>query len=258
MREIILNETSKAAKLLSDEARVGDVKVAISLLMRYDVQAAKIEPDAAARHVRQAVRSMYPAVNQARIDRLVDHYAAHATDCPLSNINGVPITQSEMDVVLGRDGIRAKCLTFALLALAKFDTMRCPGIDYWYNGERLAELVRRADLVLNDDELCYTLHGLYQDGYIGLSERVDNCSLHVLFAETDGDPVMMLNEQDYKNLGYCLRAYLGGGYKRCEECGCWIKQNGRGQPRKFCQDCAATSCRDSKSAYMRRIRTATF
>lgn len=254
MRDIILNETTKAAALLTGAAKVEDVRAAISLLARYDIQAAGIDKPAARSHLRKTIRKLYPAVPAARIDTLVDHYVEHGDEYPLLDLGSVPITKRELDVVCAREGIRAKCLTFALLALAKFDTMRFPGVDYWYNGERWNELSKRANLILSEDDMCYMLHDLYKDNYIGLATRIDNCSMHVLFADPDGDPVMMLNEQDYQDLGYCLRAYLGEKYTRCEECGRWIKQNNRGKPRRFCTDCAADNQRASNSAYMRRIR----
>lgn len=243
MKDIILNETTKAAALLMGSTTMEDVRAATSLLARYDVQAAGIDKASARAHLRKTIRQLYPAVPTTRIDGLVDHCVEHSEEYPLLDLGAVPITQKEMDVVLAQEGIRAKCLTFALLALAKFDTMRFPGVDYWYNGERWNELSRRANLVLSEDDMCHILHLLYKAGHIGLATRIDNCSLHVLFADTDGEPIMLLNEQDYQDLGYCLRAYLGEKYTRCEECRRWIKQNKRGQPRRFCEDCAAVNQR---------------
>lgn len=253
MRDIILNEVSKASALLAGDTKVEDVRTAISLIIRYDVQAAGIDKDVAADHVRHVVRKLYPDVPVSRVDRLVDHYVAHADEYLLNTMAGVPITQKELDVVLGRDGIRSKCLTFALLALAKFDTIRCPGVDYWYSGERWNELMKRANLTLNEDDMCRIINRLWRDKYVGYAERIDNCSMHVLFADPDGEPVMMLNDQDFRDLGYCLRAHLGEKYTRCEECGRWIKQAKNGRKR-FCDDCAVDNHRAVNRANMRRSR----
>lgn len=243
MRDIILNETTKAAALLAGATKVEDVRAAISLLARYDIQAAGIDKTAARAHLRKTIRQLYPAVPTTRIDALVDNFVEHGDEYPLIDLGSVPITQKELDVVCSQDGIRAKCLTFALLALAKFDTMRFPSVDYWYSGDRWNELSKRANLVISEDDMCHIIHLLYKAGHVGFAARIDNCSMHVLFADTDGDPVMTLNERDYQDLGYCLRAYLGEKYTRCEECERWIKQNKRGQPRRFCEDCAADNQR---------------
>lgn len=253
MKDIILNEVSKASALLAGETKVEDVKTAISLIARYDVQAAGIDKDTAAGHVRQVAKKLFPDVPMARIDRLVDYHVSHADERPFTIMEGVPITQKELDVVLERDGIRAQCLTFALLALAKFDTMRFPSVDYWYSGERWNEMMKRANLTLSEDDMCHILHLLYKDELIGLAERIDNLSLHVLFADPDGEPVMMLNDQDFRDLGYCLRAHLGEKYTRCEECGRWIKQAKNGR-RRFCDDCAADNHRAVNRTNMRRSR----
>lgn len=253
MRDIILNELSKASALLVGNAKVEDVKTAVSLIARYDVQAAGIDKDTAASHVRQVVKQLFPDVPMARIDRLVEYHVAHAAERPFTIMDGVPITHKELEVVLGRDGIRAKCLTFALLALAKFDTMRYPSVDYWYNGERWNELMKRANLTLNEDDMCRIINRLWRDKHVGYAERIDNCSMHVLFADPDGEPVIILNDQDFRDLGYCLRAYLGEKYTRCEECGRWIKQAKNGRKR-FCVDCAVVNHRVKNRANMRRSR----
>lgn len=254
MKDIILNEVTKAAAILAGTAKIDDVKTAISLLVRYDVQAAGIDAETAKGHVEKVIKKLYPAVPSSRIDRLVEYYVAHATEFPLHTDESVPITQKEMDVVLSCNGIRAKCLMFALLALAKLDTMRFPKVDYWYNGQRWNELIKRANLTLSEDDMCFMLHDLREEGKIEFAKRIDNLSLHVLIADEVGEPALSLNEQDYRDLGYCLRAYLGEKYTRCEECGRWIKQKGRGRPTRFCADCAADNHRNVVAAYKKRLR----
>ena len=253
MRDIILNEAAKAADILSGKAKLDDVKAAISLLARYDVQAAKIDANTTKKHLKQVVKSLYPNVANARADRLIEHYVNHAHEYPLHTLNGVPITQAELDIVVEQNGVRAKCLTFALLALAKLDTIKYPAVDYWYSDKRWNELMKRANLTLCEDDMCHIIHLLYKNGHIGLAKRVDNCSMHVLFADTAGEPVMILNEQDFMDLGYCLRAYLGEKYTRCEECGRWVKQRQRGKPRRFCDDCSSENHkRSALASYHRR------
>lgn len=255
MKDIILNEVTKAAAILSGTAKIDDVKTATSLLSRYDVQAAGIDAETAKEHVKKVIKKLYPAVSSSRIDRLVEYYIAHATEFPLHTDEGVPITQKEMDVVLSCNGIRAKCLMFALLALAKLDTMRFQKVNYWYNGQRWNELIKRANLTLSEDDMCFILHDLREEGKIEFAKRIDNLSLHVLIADEVGEPVMLLNEQDYRDLGYCLRAHLGEKYTRCEECGRWIKQKERGRPARFCVDCAADNHRNVVAAYKKRLKT---
>ena len=240
MRDIILNEAAKASDLLAGKAKMEDVRSAISLIARYDIQAAGIKPESAAGHARQVVRKLFPQLPPKYVDRYVEYYVAHAADYPLSKVDGVPITQTELDAVNSCAGIRCKCLAFTLLALAKLDTVRHPDVNYWVSGDRWNEIQRRANLTLSEDDMCYMIHDMYAAGLIGLSERVDNCSMHVLFADAGGEAVMTLQEADYKDLGYCFRAYVGEKYIRCGECGRWIKQAANGRKR-FCSDCAGAN-----------------
>lgn len=254
MRDIVMNEASKAAALISGQAKVDDVRSAISLIARYDIQAAQIDALTTKAHINQLLPKLYRGIDVRQYEKQVTYYVEHAHEYPLSKIDGVPITQKELDVIGIRDGVRAKCFAFALLAIAKYDTMRFPDVNYWVHGDRRHEVTRRANLTLNERDLGLTVHHMYKDNLVGLAERIDNLNLHVLFAEPDGAPAMVLDDADFRDLGYCLRAHLGERYTKCAECGRWIKQKARGVAKRYCDDCAADNQRVVDAAYRRRQR----
>lgn len=255
MRDIVLNEKKTAAALLAMEAKVEDVRTAISLVARYDIQAANIDPETTAAHVAKTMKLLYSKHNLHRYERQIAYYVEHAADWPLSCIDGVPITQAELDAVATRSGIRAQCLAFAMLAIAKLDTMRHPAVDYWLNGDRWGEIVERANLTLTEDDLCHMIFLMYQDDMVHCGKRVGGRSRRVAYADTAGEPVMMLNDMDFRDLGYCYRAHIGEKYSRCEECGRWVRQKARGVAKRFCADCAADNQRALDAAYRRRKRS---
>ena len=222
--------------------------------MRYDVQVVGLDPNAAKDHVYQVARSLFPKIRPNYYEKYLEYCKNHAADRSLHYFNGVPITQVELDYIMTRDGIRAKCLAFAALAMAKYNTMRCPAAKYWIHQNRWGEMMKRANLTLSEDDMCNILGGIMKDGKLAIPKRVDSYSVQILYADETGEPVMMLNDMDYRDLGYCLRAYLGEPYVRCEECGRWIKQAKNGR-RRFCEDCAADNHRAVDAARKRRIRS---
>lgn len=249
-----MNEASKAASLIACESSVDDIRTAISLIARYDMQAAKIDAKTTDAHIRQILPKLFRGINTAQWDKQISYYIDHATEYPLSKLDGVPITVKEMDTIRSIDGARAKCFAFSLLAVAKYDVARYPETNYWVRGDRIGEVVRRANLTLSQKDLGMMVHRMYKDGMVGLADRKDSLSLHVLFADECGTTDMVLTDPDYRDLGYCLRARLGERYTRCEECGRWIKQKSKGIPKRYCDACSADNHRVSAAAHQRRKR----
>lgn len=255
MKDIILNEAAKASALISGTSKVDDLRTAVSLVSRYDVLAAQIPPAEAAAHTKKVVKRLFPARQVTEYENYVSYCVENAAARPLISIGEVPITQKELDTVCSCDGIRAKCLAFSLLAIAKYETMRYEPMSYWISNERFFETIARANLTLSGTDTAMICRQLKLSNKIAFPYRRDSLSVHVLFADQDGEPVMRLNEQDYRDLGYCLRAYLGEPYARCEECGRWVKQKKRGVSKRFCEDCAADNHRLVMKEYQRKKRS---
>lgn len=253
MKDIVLNEVARGAELLSSCGRLDDLRASISLVARYDVQAAGVEAAEAVRHVTDYAKRAFPEVLPAHIDSIAPHYVANAHTFPLSRIDSVPITQAEMDTIGSLSGGRLQRLAFSALALAKYDTMRFPDVDYWIRGDRWSEVMRRANLIVSRDELRLLFHELYVAKLIGASQRVGNNGIHVLFVAPDSEVALSLTDPDYKDLGYTLRAAQGEPYRRCAECGRWIKQAKNGR-KKYCGGCAANEIKERDALRRRRER----
>lgn len=237
MKDIVLNEVARGAELLSSCGRLDDLRASISLVARYDVQAAGVDTAEAVHHVAEYAKRAFPEVHPEHIDSIVPHYVANAHTFPLSRIDCVPITRAEMDTIQTLESKRLQRLAFSALAIAKYDTMRFPDVDYWIRGDRWNEVMRRANLMLSGDELSLLFHELYVSKLIGASPSFSD-SIRVLFAAPDDEVVLSLADPDYKDLGYALRAAQGEPYRRCAECGRWIKQAKNGR-KKYCDTCAA-------------------
>lgn len=241
MREIVLNEVSLADALLMGDRVLNDYRRAFSLIARYDVQVDGLPKEEVVQHLKDYGASVYPKLSPDRVGQLARYYAENGSMYKLSNLSGVPIFQEELDVILLLPTKKAICVSFALLALAKLDTMREPEVNYWVSGDRWTEIAKRANVSATEYEVGLLLHPLQQAGHLELAKRVDNCSVRPTFvADAESEPTLFLNDADYQDLGYALRAHLGEPFSRCEECGHWIRQS-KQRNRRFCDGCAAES-----------------
>lgn len=256
MRDIILNETACAERLLTNNETLEDVKSTLSLLARYFVQVLELDTSTTKQLLRDFADKNYREVSLHYLEGKITYYTENKANVPLIHIDYVPITETELVTIATLETVRLQCIAFAALALAKLDTMKYPDMDFWLTGDRWGEVARRANITISDRELGYEFGRMKQAGMLELPKRIDSCSLHLTYASPLGaeDVVMKLGDQDYKDLGYALRAYWGESFVKCQECGRWIRQAKNGR-RKFCDDCAAESRRNLNTARMRRNRT---
>lgn len=255
MRDIILNEKACAERLLRNNETLEDVKATLSLLARYGAQVLDLSPAQSRQMLREFSDRNYRDVSLHYLNGKITYYTENAAEIPLAAIDFVPITQEELDAVAALDGLNAQCAAFAALALVKFDMMKCPEVNFWLRSDRFGEIIRRANVSMSAKELDYIFGALRAAGMVELPKRVDNCNLHILYASPMDAPdvALELRDQDFKDLGYVLRAYWGEPFVRCQECGRWIRQAKNGR-RKFCDDCAADNHRRQNSDAMQRRR----
>jgi hypothetical protein len=255
---VILNEVARAEALLYEHKPLSDAKSTMSLLARYDIQAARLTQAETATHVREFTLQLFPNISRFYVDRRLGYYVEHGGATPLLQLSPIPITSREVGRIAALPTIKHQCLAFSALAMAKYGTARKASTNDWIWASQLRELMLRGNLQIPNDELYLTYyHELYTAGLIGLTKRVDNCNIQVLFADRadDAEVVMELCEADYFDLGYCWRAYCGEPFVRCAECGRWIKQAKNGR-RRYCRGCAAVAVNLSKTASKQRSRLA--
>lgn len=256
MRDIILNEAACAERLLANNETLEDVKSTLSLLARYCAQILELDTEASQQLLREFADKNYREVSLHYLDGKITYYTENKSQVPLINIDYVPVTENELTAIAGLETVRLQSIAFAALALAKLDTMKYPDMDFWLTGDRWGEVARRANITISDRELGYEFGRMKQAGMLELPKRIDGCSLHLMYVSplSAENVVMELRDQDFKDLGYALRAYWGEPFVKCQECGRWIRQAKNGR-RKFCDDCAADNQRALNKAYMKRSRT---
>lgn len=250
-----MNERETAEELIASGGVLNDAKHTIGLLLRYAIQELGMSVEDAKQFAKSHVLKANKDINYGYVDKYLEYYSEKAAEIPLIEMPPVKISKKELAVLAHVESIRGQCLLFAMLAIAKHDTILNREVNYWIRGDRIQEVSRRANLALSIKDLATLLHKMYKLGLIEMSSRFDTYSVRLCFAEADtADTALILTDNDFRDLGFCYRAYIGDSYLRCEECGRWIKQARNGR-RRFCDDCAADNHRALNSANMRRKRT---
>ena len=175
-----------------------------------------------------------PNISIAKWQDVIDRNVRDVDKYPLIELDGIPITQSELDACAGLPGKQMKRLMFTLICVSKFYNAVNAKNKNWVNHPD-KEIFKMANVVTSIKRQSLMLNDLREAGLIRFSRKVDNININVTCIDNDGDPVLVIT--DYRNLGYQYMRYCGEPYIECASCGVVIKRVGKNH--KYCGDCSA-------------------
>lgn len=153
---------------------------------------------------------------------------------PLVEIEYVPITQKELDLISQETNRTKEKVLFTLLCLAKFQMLRTKGNSHgWVNNED-KEVFGLSNTTIKKKDQCLMIGDFYKRGLVELTKKVDDLSKKVTFMDWDGE--IALKVYDMRDLGHTYAQYKGERFIRCEECGRLVKL--KGNRTKYCTQCA--------------------
>lgn len=181
----------------------------------------------------------------------LDKIAKNASKYPIIQIDYIPVTEKELELIKHLDTSSTQRLAFTLLCVSKYWDLVSDRNNHWVNSPD-KEIFSMANITASS-KLQDLMYGkILNAGLIRLSKKIDNLNVQVLFQDNDSDPVLMI--KDFRNLGYQYMKYLGGPYFECEHCGKTVKMkehrqyqsrkrdchhNGRGRRQRYCPACAS-------------------
>ncbi len=182
---------------------------------------------------------------------LLDKIAKNADKYPLIRIDGVDITDKELERIEGLEGKQVRRLAFTLLCVAKYWDAVSEQNNHWVNSQD-KEIMQMANINTSIKRQSAMFADLRTAGLVRFSTKIDNLNVQVLFTEAGKTAIHI---QDFRNLGYQYLKHYGGPYFECVNCGITVKtqEPGRGRKQKYCPSCAAEiRMRQNIASVMRR------
>lgn len=164
----------------------------------------------------------------------IDKYVKTADKYSLVEIDGIYITESELNVIDNIHSKPLKRLAFTLLCLAKFYNASNPTNNNWANKSD-KEIFKLANIQTSTVKQSLMMNDLYSLGIIGYSKLVDNVNVCVKFIDDNSKNVLFIS--DFRNLGYQYLKHSGDDtFVECESCGLLMRKTSNRL--KYCADCA--------------------
>lgn len=230
---IILNEKEYVEELLIDK-RLGEIPtLSLNLIAKYLRQYKGLTHKKIVKELNDFMISSYVGYNPLDWSEYLEKCAKKSKDRDLIEIDGVHITQYELDKIAELKNKSYEKLAFTILCLAKYGNARNENNNCWVNND-FKEIFKLARVSCNASDRKRRLNKLYTLGYISFAKRIDNMSIHAEFVNDDSENVIYVC--DFRELGYEYLLYKGENFIRCKECGILTRGNKKGN-KKYCKNC---------------------
>lgn len=195
-----------------------------------------------------------PSVSLVHWSDTLDRVAKSVDKFPIICLDGIRITQKELERIESLGGKQVRRLAFTLLCVAKYWDAVSASNNHWVNSSD-KEIMQMANINTSVKRQSMMFGELRDAGFIRFSKKIDNLNVQVLFME-DGETAIHI--QDFRNIGYQYLKHYGEPYFDCVNCGITVKiqEPAKGRRQKYCPSCAVELHTKQKVESVMRRRNA--
>lgn len=194
-----------------------------------------------------------PQASLVHWSEMLDRITKSVNRYPIIRMDGVIVTDKELESIETLEGKQIRRLAFTLLCVAKYWDVVSASNNHWVNSSD-KEIMQMANINTSIKRQSAMFATLRSAGLIRFSKKIDNLNVQVLFVE-HGEAAIYI--QDFRNLGYQYLKRYGGSYFECVNCGLTVKirEPSKGRRQKYCSSCAVELHTKQKvDSVMRRRR----
>jgi len=178
-----------------------------------------------------------PSISLVKWSDTIDRVVKGVDKRKTIHVDGVEITDAEMDRITSLVGPRPRRLAFTLLCIAKYWNQVSKDNNSWVNTPD-SDIMRMANIKASIKQQGLLYGKLIEAGLLESAKRVDNLNVRVTFCKK-GERVLYIT--DFRNLGYQYQRYCGEPFYQCENCGIVMPESDNPRAHhKYCPECAAT------------------
>lgn len=224
---LAINEVKEAERIIETN-KYDKISTAASLIIRYYIQIKGLSPAETKDKMKAFFNMNHKDYDNWR--KFVSKVIKTSDDYPLCNIDEIPITQKEINIVDALETDIKKKVMFTFIVMGKLKQIKSG--NSWLN-DSSKSLFDRANVNVRVADRDYIIKDLYELEYISYAKSPMNLSLHIDAIDMSGDPVFTV--KDLRNIGFAWLKYKGESYTYCNECGILFKPT---RPNNiYCKNC---------------------
>ena len=244
MLGVIHNEQIIADKVLNDKVLIVSMSSTIDILIKYyylknrDIDKLELLYTIFNNLKECNIDSFNPNKCEELITTRIDRFYKTVRkfgdeNIKLNIVDKVVITKAEVAFINSYEDKKVQNILFIMLVYAKITNKLNNNDSYWIN-QSLTNITKEAKLT-DKKRKTEVFHSLYLDQAISAGNKVGKVSIKVNYAYEDSEEEIVIT--DFDGCVHYWLQYKGEKWKRCEECGKWIKL-GKTKPSTYCKECA--------------------
>ena len=244
MLGVIHNEQIVADKVLNDKVLIVSMSSTIDILIKYyylknrDIDKLELLYTIFNNLKECNIDSFNPNKCEELITTRIDRFYKTVRkfgdeNIKLNIVDKVVITKAEVAFINSYEDKKVQNILFIMLVYAKITNKLNNNDSYWIN-QSLTNITKEAKLT-DKKRKTEVFHGLYLDQAISAGNKVGKVSIKVNYAYEDSEEEIVIT--DFDGCVHYWLQYKGEKWKRCIECGKWIKITSKTFPQKYCKEC---------------------
>lgn len=183
---------------------------------------------------------------QGRIDNFYKELRKYGEQSvKIKVIDKIVITKAEIALIESYDDKKTQQVMFILLVYAKITNKLNNNESYWLN-QSITNIMKEAK-VSNGQKKTDILYNLKQTSAITNTVKVNGKGIKVNYAYEDSEEGLVI--ENFDGVIYQWLKYKGERWKRCSECGKWIKIKSKTCAPKYCKECKKIVDKETKKRY---------
>lgn len=224
---MIINEVEEAENIIQTN-KYEKFSSALSLLIRYYIHIKGLKKNDVKDEIKKFLVINHEDYNYW--EKFIDKVIRKSKHNHLCQIDKIPITQKEIDIIYQVDSEKKQKILFTFLVIGKLKWLKTG--KAWVNNTG-SSTFKIANAETNAAERDYIIRDFHDAGYISYARSPMNMSIHIDFIDDTDEPVITI--KDLRCLGYRWLQYKTQKYAECNRCGILFKTSKTNKC--YCQRC---------------------
>lgn len=256
MLNTILNEKEYIEEHIKNKDLGDSPKYTLQLAARYYYSLGKKESEIL-EQLRLLIKECNPLSYEHQLEAYRDELqeiVKNAAVRPLTSVQGVGVTQKEIDAIQSLNNKKLERLAFTILVLGKLSQIKNPENEGWLNTTDTRGIFTCAKVDVGAYERDYMIGDLRKAGLIQTPIKIGTLNYRPTFIDMESQSVLFVT--DMRELGNEYRLFTkDGNYLRCPDCGRLVRTTKKFKGKtKYCKACAKERQRVRDLEYRRNRR----
>ena len=243
MLNVILNESEIIKKALEGDYDKDNITATLNLLLKHYYIEGTTDELLLREKILEYLKNNYKGYKRAKWEdldykitrRFLNIIKRNKIDVKIIDVPKIGITKIELETIKNLNDIKLEKIAFIMLVYAKISNITMNNTEGWIN-KSCSVICKEAKVNLKGVEKERIFNNLYVQKYIEQRKNNSKTNMRICYVNNISELEMVID--DFDGVIYKYLIWKGEKWKRCCECGKWIKLKTFNSKQKYCKVCS--------------------